>query len=139
MSARIFFDISSFAIAVPGVSADGYVRLDFRSLLDIPLFHLLSGLDDDPAGSLQCGSRVAAISGFTEWVSQAHPVLTIGWDWVIDSSGYQLIGKPRSNIMLVDANANDLGPVRTEDLLIARLARMPWQETTGRFITSRYI
>lgn len=139
MSARIFGDISCAVMNRPGLCADGYVRLDFATLLGIPLHHLVSGLDDDPAGSLRCGSRLATISGYTEWISKSHPILTIGWDWFIASCGYQLTGKPRSNIMLIDSNANDLGPVRTEDLLIERLAHMQWQDATSRFITSRYI
>ncbi len=125
-----------------GLCQDGYVRLDCNALQEIELIHLVSGLDDDPGTVLQCGSGVSAISGFTEWISTTPPVLSIGWDWVIGSHNghvqYMMVGKPRSNIMLINAQFQDLGVEATEDLLIARLDRLLWQEATNAAITSRY-
>ncbi|GGP19859.1 DUF4902 domain-containing protein [Silvimonas iriomotensis] len=125
-----------------GLCEDGYIRLDCKALLDTELIHLVSGLDDAPTGGLKCGTGVAAISGFTEWISTARPILSVGWDWVIGSrdgrAHYVMSGKPRSNIMLVDDQCRDLGFEATADLLIARLERLIWQDATNAAITSRY-
>ena len=54
-------------------SPDGYLHLPRRKLERIPLQHLLSGTDEEPAGpGPRCGSA-ASLSGYTEWVSPAEP------------------------------------------------------------------
>ncbi|GGP27384.1 DUF4902 domain-containing protein [Silvimonas amylolytica] len=142
MSSPIVLKTGAVLTGSLGLCEDGYIRLDFNALQHTELIHLVSGLDDDPSGGLKCGTGVAAISGFTEWISTARPVVSIGWDWVIGSRDgrayYMMVGKPRSNIMLIDDQCRDLGFEATADLLMARLDRLIWQEATNAAITSRY-
>ncbi|MBB5190195.1 fructose 1,6-bisphosphatase [Silvimonas terrae] len=142
MAASIILQSGRILAGSMGLCQDGYVRLDCNALQEIELIHLVSGLDDDPTAVLKCGSGVSAISGFTEWISTVRPVLSIGWDWVIGSHNghaqYMMVGKPRSNIMLVNEESQDLGFETTADLLITRLDRLFWQEATSAAITSRY-
>jgi hypothetical protein len=142
MAASIYLKTGRVTPGSLGLCQDGYVRLDCKALQEIELIHLVSALDDDPSDILQCGSTTGVISGFTEWISTTRPVLSVGWDWIIGSSNghaqYMMVGKPRSNIMLVNDQSRDLGIDVTADLLIERLDRLFWQEATSSAITSRY-
>jgi len=62
------------------VSKDGYIRLTEKTLHAIPIRHLDSGVyrtdhRDHPA------TRPSTLSGYTEWVSETSPAISIGWDW----------------------------------------------------------
>jgi hypothetical protein len=142
MAASMMLKAGRVLAGSTGLCQDGFIRLDCDALQQIELIHLVSGLDDDPAAVLKCGSVVSAISGFTEWISTSRPVLSVGWDWVIGSRNghaqYMMVGKPRSNIMLVDGESQDLGADATADLLIIRLEQLIWQDITSAAITSRY-
>ena len=124
------------------LSKDGYLRMTFVAFKNIPLVHLLSGLDEDHLGSRQSQADACDISGYTEWISPTTPVVTIGWDWRVEVSRgrprYVLAGFPRSNIMFQDAERRDLGPVRTITLLKAAVDAMCWQEETKKAISARY-
>lgn len=124
------------------LSDDGYIRLTLETLLITPLVHLLSGLDDDKPIFFQEGASLAHISGYTEWVSTASPTITLGWDWGLDVSQgqpfYVRLGAPRSNIMLIDTMARDLGPTKTSVLLEAAIDALAWQEEVHKYIITRY-
>ena len=124
------------------LSKDGYVRMTFATFENIPLVHLLSGLDEDHFDSRQSQVDACDISGYTEWISSTTPVVTIGWDWWIEVSRgrlrYVLAGFPRSNLMFQDAERRDLGPARTITLLKAAVDAMCWQEETEKAISARY-
>ena len=102
---------------------DGYVRLTLEQFQAIPLVHLLSGLDPDEFPPLHEGASRTDISGYTEWVSETTPVITLGWDWRMEGASgqarYLRTGFPRSNIMLVDDRRRDLGSAKTAKLLEA--------------------
>ncbi|MES9961471.1 MAG: DUF4902 domain-containing protein [Sedimenticola sp.] len=125
------------------VSSDGYVRLTLNTLRDIPLTHCISGLDDEGAGfdrgrdDSQCD-----ISGYTEWVSATEPAISVGWDWRLQMSGggchYSRAGSARSNLMLIGADNEDLGPDRTARLIESVLDAMDWQSVTFNAIGDRY-
>jgi hypothetical protein len=90
------------------VSTDSYVRMTHESLLSISLVHLLSGVDLDSLDvNVREGASFTNISGYTEWVSITTPLISLGWDWWLDTQqdGFVLrrIGAPRSNIMIVDS------------------------------------
>ena len=125
------------------LSPDGYVRLTPEQFQAIPLVHLLSGLDPDEPLHLYEGARQTFISGYTEWVSETAPVITLGWDWRLEGSSgqarYLRTGFPRSNIMLVDNLRQDLGSVKTAKLLEVAIDKTDWQATVQRYITDRYI
>jgi hypothetical protein len=125
-------------------SADGYVRLSHARMRAIPLIHLISGLDADPAGGDvgPVGATRAAISGYTEWLSMTIPALSLGWDWMLGSADrvlrYQRIGEPRSNVMLIDVHGRDLGPRSSAVALALLVDDFNWQDTVASFVRTRY-
>ncbi|MCE5388546.1 MAG: DUF4902 domain-containing protein [Acidithiobacillus sp.] len=113
------------------LSSDGYVRLTLDQFQAIALRHLWSGLDPEDHTSIHEGAVSTHITGYTEWVSETVPAITLGWDWQLHGlSGrarYIRAGSPRSNIMLIDGLQDDLGPVKTAKLLEAAVDETPWQ------------
>ena len=124
------------------ISKDGYLRMTVSTIENIPLVHLLSGLDEDEIDSDQLQAEVCRISGYTEWVSSTKPVITIGWDWRLDVSQglprYVLEGLPRSNLMFLDGQRRDLGSTQTATMLRAVVEAIFWQEETAKAIRNRY-
>lgn len=124
------------------LSKDGYIRLTLEGLQHTPLIHFLSGLDEDHPESPRPGATACAISGYTEWVSDTFPTITIGWDWRLDVSygrvHYVREGSPRSNLMLQDSMSHDLGPVSTYRLIEAVIDTIGWQDKTAKSISARY-
>ncbi len=122
---------------------DGYVRLTLEQFQAIPLVHLLSGLDPDAPLHLHEGASQTDISGYTEWVSETAPIITLGWDWrmegVSGQARYLRTGLPRSNIMLVDKLRQDLGPSNTAKLLEVAIDKTAWQAAVQRYIMDIYI
>ncbi|WCE93258.1 DUF4902 domain-containing protein [Acidithiobacillus ferriphilus] len=126
------------------LSPDGYVRLTPEQFQAIPMVHLLSGLDPDEPLPLHEGASQTDISGYTEWVSETAPVITLGWDWRMEGASagqarYLRTGLPRSNIMLVDNLRQDLSPANTAKLLEAAIDKTAWQVAVQRQIMDRYV
>ena len=123
-------------------SKDGYLRMTFPTFENTPLVHFMSGLDEDHFCPDQSQANACGISGYTEWIGSTTPIVTIGWDWRIEVSQgrprYILVGFPRSNLMFLDADRRDLGPVRTVRLLKGAVDSFCWQEETEKAITARY-
>ena len=125
-------------------SEDGYVRLSQVRMRAIPLVHLISGLDTDPAGTDAgpVGATRAAIAGYTEWLSLTIPALSLGWDWTLESTDrelrYQRVGEPRSNVMLLDVHGRDLGPRSSAVALALLVYDFNWQDTVANFVRTRY-
>jgi hypothetical protein len=125
-------------------SEDGYLRLALGHLRAVPLVHLISGLDaepgDEPPESV--GAMLAAIAGYTEWISLTTPAISVGWDWLLDVSDrkvrYLRMGEPRSNIMLLDPHHRDLGPTQTAVALALLVDELVWQETVSEYVRVRY-
>lgn len=72
----------------------------------------------------------ASAAGFSEWISNTKPVISMGWGWFIHSRSGQVLLAPdgvRSNLMFVDARGYDLGTAATSNLLMTWLATYPWQ------------
>jgi len=125
------------------ISSDGYMRLTFEEFQQISLVHLISGLDEDNHALLQEGATFSAVTGYTEWVSTARPVISIGWDWMFQSSQvegvyYKRTSKPRSNLMLVDAQQRDLGPTKATGLIETIVDEIGWQIVVQDYISTRY-
>ena len=124
------------------VSMDGYIRLSFAELQTVHLIHLISGLDEDSPAELSGGAILLAITGYTEWVSNTLPAISIGWDWQMDVVHGQVrlrsISEPRSNIMLQDASRLDVGAEKTVALLEAFIDTLNWQVDTHKHIDTRY-
>ena len=125
------------------LSPDGYIRLTLEQFQAIPLVHLLSGLDSDEFPPLHEGASRTDISGYTEWVSEAAPIITMGWDWRMEGASgqtrYLRTGFPRSNIMLVDDLRRDRGHANTAKLLEVAIDKTAWQVVVQRQIMDRYI
>jgi hypothetical protein len=118
--------------------ADGTLRLPLEQLRTLHLQHFLSGLDPDspPAGE---GAWLTSITGFTEWVSAAPPLVTVGWDWQMhgDASRARLrrVGPPRSNLLL---ESHTLEPVDMDmqDHLLQRLIdALDWENESLRHLS----
>ena len=125
------------------VSRDGYIRLQPTTFRHISLVHLISGLDEEPEpGPLTGGAQQSAIVGYTEWVSLESPVITIGWDWQLSarhgSSVCTRLAEVRSNVMLLDMEGCDLGPLRSSEILGETVDGREWSEEVLRAISDRY-
>jgi len=119
----------------------GYVRLNLTDVQQLCMLHLISGVDEDGPLIAQDGAVATAITGYTEWITDGTPPLTIGWDWqmlaVADRIHPQRVSQPRSNVMLVEGDA-DAGPERTEAALGEHIDGMDWQSQTHQHILMRY-
>lgn len=95
------------------------------------LRHLWSGLDPEDSPSLHTGAIETRITGYTEWVSETTPVLSLGWEWQLrwaaDHVHYLRVGSCRANIMLVDAFYKYYGTVETSRMLQAVIDETDWQ------------
>jgi len=124
------------------LSTDSYIRVPLSSLLDAPFIHLLSALDETRPDSTLFDTSVCTISGYTEWITDTAPAITIGWDWeqtVSNSvSNYVRVGNPRSNLMLLDAGERDLGYDTSAVLLGSLIDTLRWQEEVNQAINARY-
>lgn len=124
------------------LSQDGYIRITPEEMVNTPLIHLISGLDQEEDKDHSLGATQTCIAGYTEWVSDQPPVITVGWDWRLDSESGELrylrTSAPRSNIMFVDDQHVDLGPARTEAILEKIINALSWQRVVHCIITQRY-
>lgn len=115
----------------PRLSSDGYVRLTLEQLRTVVLRHLWSGLDPEDSPSLHTGAIETRITGYTEWVSETTPALSIGWDWQLQGASghvhYLRVGSCRTNIMLVDTFHKDYGASKTSQVLQTIIDETDWQ------------
>jgi hypothetical protein len=125
------------------ISHDSYIRLTFEDLRRIPLVHLISGLDEDKPVLLQEGATFAEITGYTEWVSETTPTISVGWDWIIQTfqvSGgyYKRSSEPRSNLMLINSQQCDIGSIKCASLIETVIDEIDWQSTVQHYLGTRY-
>lgn len=122
------------------LSRDGYLRLTFESFRQVEIVHLFSGMDADRPSDTGSGASSHPITGYTEWVSQGTPAISIGWDWELIGvrSKAQLIqtGAPASNLMFVDQHGHDLGSEQTKLLIADWLNTFTWQTETLRAVSA---
>lgn len=110
---------------------DGYIRMDPQVLEGLRLVHLISGSAEQvvPAGSPVWTGPGA--SGYTEWVSETIPAVSLGWEWVVDPAGVdrmpRRVGNPYGNVMIVDREGRDIGADRSAHLLGNVADRLNWQ------------
>jgi hypothetical protein len=128
------------------VSHDGYVRLTLSTFRAIALRHLFSGLDQDEdeaaRASTAIGASKSSILGFTEWVSDTTPAVSLGWDWRVNTIGggarYVRDSEVRSNVMLVEPGLGDLGDLATSATLSTAVDALAWQAETNHYISNQY-
>jgi len=119
------------------------LRMPFQALQQRCLEHLISGLDENdmppPSGEAAIPCQ---LSGYTEWVSQEQPALTIGWDWELlaglDKIALRRVGQPRSNICLSVQPGGDCDWPQSDALLSRFVDGYNWQDETLLNIQSRY-
>lgn len=118
---------------------DGYIRMTFEAFQQAELVHLFSGMDEDRPSANGIGANFSAITGYTEWISNPAPAITIGWDWklagVQGTASLIHVGIPGSNLMFLDEHGHDLGSERTRQLLVNWLDVFSWQSETLRAIS----
>ncbi len=123
------------------VSEDGLVRISFDTFNSLSILHLYSELDISNIDSVQdCESQ---LSGFTEWVSNTMPILSISWDWKFDTQKtpprYVIEGQPYSNIMFIDDELNrDEGSDKTLKLLYHYIEKLNWQTSVINNLNKKY-
>jgi hypothetical protein len=113
---------------------DGYVRMTFAAFQQTGMAHLFSGIDEDRPSADGAGANFSAITGYTEWISNSVPAITVGWDWQltgVEGTAYFIhTGIPGSNLMFLDQRGHDLGSAQTRQLLVVWLAEFNWQSDT---------
>lgn len=82
-----------------------------------------------------------AILGYSEWICNAKPGLSLGWDWRLSYAsgplGLVRVGSPRSNIMLIDRHGVDYGWQRNLDILSTVIDALPWRRDTTQALALR--
>ena len=124
---------------------DGTVHLDRSTLLETRFRHIVSGLYEESVANevgMGTGAIAARLEGFTEWVSETCPRITLGWDWewqfVSGRSGYRRREAPFSNVVLVDQDGRDIGVADTARLLGDVIDQRDWQDTVVAYLATRY-
>lgn len=120
------------------ISSQGLVRLTYEALSALLLNHLLSGVDTDCSDDA-CG-RPTELTGFTEWITQTSPTITIGWDWKIEfkdgQGSYERLGQPRSNVMLITDEGRDHSWDQNLKQLGQYVDSVPWPNTVDEAVKS---
>lgn len=120
---------------------DGQIRMSIEDVNKLELIHLISGLDDDGPAMPASSAMLTTITGYTEWVTEGTPVVTLGWDWqMLAQQQVKLcrVGSPRSNLMLQDALLRDLGHEKSELLLEVFIDGFDWQAKALKYIECCY-
>lgn len=124
------------------ISSDGLIHLSLDELLSIPMSHLVSGVDLEDCEKISTCGKVAYISGYTEWVSNRAPIISIGWDWrlCLTSSGplWVRAGLPRANVMLTNADVSNVGWENNFEILATVVDALPWRERLLHAVAERY-
>lgn len=124
------------------VTNDGYVRLTMKCFQALKLRHMLSDLYFASSNSSRKTDTVDQIEGFTEWVSNTHPIVSLGWDWILDTNQnpplYKRWGLPYSNIMLIDNSKADLDIKENERLITSIIDQLNWEDQVLNYINNSY-
>ncbi|WP_053007608.1 DUF4902 domain-containing protein [Pragia fontium] len=116
------------------------VHIDFFE--HIEFIHLHSAVYEEPANQHFLGGVATVINGYTEWVSQTSPVISMGWDWELRYENaccqYVKIGPIFSNVVFHASESTS--PIQdeeawTQQLLDNKIAQIEWQSKTGQYIT----
>lgn len=135
---------STFAAGAEGSAtvAAGLLGLSPSDLHDICLIHLISGVDEDGPDDIADYAVPTLITGYTEWIGEGEPELTIGWDWkmTFESSCVRLVrvSEPSSNVAMHGDDGSDLGPAATAHHLANKVDGFNWQEEALQYINIRY-
>ena len=130
--------------SMPMLCADGYMRCTVSELYALMLIHLHTAIDEDDMDlpDRTQGSLPALVHGYTEWISNAEPTVSLGWDWSLEwRNGHphcQLLNLPRTNLMMVDADSHDLGDKKTLRILQDYIIQFDWSTVVVNATLSHY-
>jgi len=117
------------------LASDGLVRISISELMSVPIVHLMSGADHVELLSEDACGRATVLCGHTEWVSQTDIVVSIGWDWRVDSIEgllrWSRIGPPRTNVLLIDDNGFDKTWSQSLEHIGTIVDALPWAESVA--------
>lgn len=123
-------------------SMDYRVKVDLDFFKNVVFTHLYSAAHAEPEELHFQGGVITAITGYTEWVSQVSPVLSIGWDWELRYENancqYVKIGPVFSNIAFhMDENLqNEIDEEEyVQRQLDNKIAEIDWNEKILQSIT----
>ena len=115
----------------PVVSTDGYIRLPFNRFIELNFVHVGSDCDAALLAELNSLTVPALAAGFSEWISNTTPTISVGWGWFLHSRFRRVqlaLDIVRSNVMLIDAHGYDLGATVTSRLFGTWLEDHNWQD-----------
>lgn len=103
-------------------SPDGYIRLRVSQFRVLPFKSLSSEADADLLNDLLNRAIPAYVAGYCEWTSETNPVVSIGFDWYIDTTSNRITvmrQSIRTNLMLVKINGDNYGQHNTNRFIRA--------------------
>jgi hypothetical protein len=113
-------------------SEDGYIRLTFQQLCMLQFSQRQTINDDDLREELIEQDVPAVGAGYCDWLDASTAVqISVGWAWFVtahDAPPLLAPGGLSSNVMITSVDGNDLGPVKTDELLRAWLSGQVWQK-----------
>jgi hypothetical protein len=117
------------------ISDDGCIRLTYAELQQEQLIHLVSGLDEDTDNI----EGETTITGYTEWVTDSAPIISMGWDWKLGTNEQLIrISDIRSNVMLLNHRQIDHDAQENNALLEQYVDDLNWQITVKYSIYQRH-
>ena len=126
----------------PILSSDGYIRLSLQQLPHVQLHHLHSSLYTERSPEQSRATSLTDIQGYTEWVTQSQPSISIGWDWQVHyrtgATNYSMVGQPFSNLLLQNNQQQDFSLNESLSMLTIWLNTLNWQEKISHYIQSKY-
>lgn len=82
------------------------------------------------------------ITGYTEWLSEGAPVITIGWDWqMLGTDGATTVvrvGSPRSNVLMLAPDGSDCTVADSLQQLDEFVDQFDWTGAVIQHIGDRY-
>jgi len=123
-------------------SETGAVKLNVHELHPLQLMHLFSELDQcTQRCPADCGC-IAALQGYTEWISTTQPALSLGWDWAYvmyaGKAEMRRDGPPRTNIQLINAQGVVIAWPLNLAILSDYVDQLSWQSSTQQHMHAQY-
>ncbi len=111
---------------------DYYVRVRAVHFQCAALRHIRSEVEGTDAEGLSRaweGASASALFGSSEWVTESDPPVSLGWDWMLTTSGDVLMNRHsiRTNLMLVDHDGSDLGHTVSIETVVRTIENFAWQ------------
>lgn len=110
------------------------VRMTAADLAATHLWHLETREAPELCEDANTLGYCAQRAGLTEWMGSFRgQIVTLGWAWMLDERGFVRrlgVQPPRSNVLVVDADQEPLGPA-AEPLLWAAVKGLQWRKVVA--------